>query len=264
MYTLRFLCCSIVTIGILAICPDCPELEDSERAALSDCRNKLENAKQLQWHDGDPCRAVTYGDADEPWGINPCVESENSENCYFSCAIFDDPTVEYDAADPWKNKKTHIIDINLPFQGLGGPLCTEFGLLRKLKRLDFTGNKLSGNLPNSMGQSTDLATLKLSGNQFGGSIPESWSELNITMFAINNNQDMCGSEWLGAIAKPKENGSEALLLAINAGGGYAATKIGIDCASLDVQEEIKFLQVMWTAGFAVVAMLFSGWALGTG
>jgi len=262
---LTLACWALLSAVCVAVCPDCPALQSSETTALEDCRSKLTSADRLQWNAVDPCRSVTYGHLTDEWAINPCEGGWNSQNCFFTCKVLVDPEIEYDPEEPMANKKTHIIGISLPHQGFGGPLCAELGSFRKMQWVDVTGNALSGALPNSIGSATDLRIIKIARNKLNGPVPESWTDLEqLDNFQVLGNADMCGTEWLGAIAQPKVNGSQAMLQAIVNGGGYSTTQLGTDCDSLGIKEEIKVLQVMWTAGFAFVAMLFSSWALGTG
>ena len=62
-----------------------------------------------------------------------------------------------------------VVEINLPSNGVWGPIPREFVDLQKLRRLDLSNNNVNGELPSEIGNLPDLEELKLAENTFLGS-----------------------------------------------------------------------------------------------
>uniref|UniRef100_A0ACD5TYB2 Uncharacterized protein n=1 Tax=Avena sativa TaxID=4498 RepID=A0ACD5TYB2_AVESA len=67
--------------------------------------------------------------------------------------------------------------LNLQDNMLSGPLPSEVGSLKNLQHLDISNNKISGEIPESLGECLVLGYLNLSTNLFEASIPSSLSNL---------------------------------------------------------------------------------------
>jgi len=78
-----------------------------------------------------------------------------------------------------------LVDINLAYNSLSGPLPFEVGNLGNLNFMGLSGNQLSGEIPESIGRCIVLEELWLDNNLFNGSIPQYLSKglttLNLSM-----------------------------------------------------------------------------------
>ena len=70
-----------------------------------------------------------------------------------------------------------LLDLNLSYNQLKGPIPSELGLLTKLKILSLYDNQLTGEIPSELGRLTKLQELELSSNQLTGAIPRELGQL---------------------------------------------------------------------------------------
>ncbi|CAI9092107.1 OLC1v1027267C1 [Oldenlandia corymbosa var. corymbosa] len=75
------------------------------------------------------------------------------------------------------NFTTSVVALNLSNLNLGGEISTAIGDLRSLQSLDLQGNKLTGQIPDEIGNCISLVLLDLSNNLLNGDIPFSISKL---------------------------------------------------------------------------------------
>ncbi|CAN6289929.1 unnamed protein product [Urochloa humidicola] len=87
-------------------------------------------------------------------------------------------------ADPcnWKgvgcdNHSKRVINLNLAYHRLVGPIPSEIGRLNQLQTLLLQGNSLYGSLPPELGNCTKLQQLYLQGNYLSGNIPSEYGDL---------------------------------------------------------------------------------------
>ncbi|KAG0457827.1 hypothetical protein HPP92_022984 [Vanilla planifolia] len=140
------------------------------------------------------------------FSVDPCSESKE----------WVDPTSNEDVArnvtcDRDLNNVYHVTSIYLKSQNLNGVLPAEFANLTSLKYLDLTrnylngsipsawarlpivtlsllGNRISGRIPEELGNMTTLESLLLSANNLSGELPESLGNLmNMEDFRIDGN-----------------------------------------------------------------------------
>lgn len=83
----------------------------------------------------------------------------------------------------------HVVEINLFYNDLTGPLPAEIGNFPFLRDLDICGNNLTGGIPTQIGNLSRLTYLDLSDNPFGGTIPPALGNLNnlIDLYCVNCN-----------------------------------------------------------------------------
>lgn len=81
------------------------------------------------------------------------------------------------------------LSIDLEGQILGGALCDELFRLPGLTELVLSGCKLSGPIPESIGEATRLASLNLGNNDFTGQLPSSLGKLaNLLQLDVSGNK----------------------------------------------------------------------------
>jgi hypothetical protein len=81
-----------------------------------------------------------------------------------------------------------VIEIDLSYQNLSGPLPTSLGQLSSLIFLDLSNNAFSNSIPDFLGQLSNLYWLDLSNNAFNSSIPDSLGQLsNLSHLSLHNN-----------------------------------------------------------------------------
>ena len=111
-----------------------------------------------------------------------------------------------------------VTELNLPYNGLRGPIPLELAFLPRLKRLEVQGNQLSGPIPPTLanlvglqhfnaasnrltgmippelGRLTNLSYLRVSSNNLEGPIPPELGKLaNLTRLYLHNNRGLTGS-----------------------------------------------------------------------
>ena len=85
------------------------------------------------------------------------------------------------------------LSIDLEGQILGGALCDELFRLPGLTELVLSGCKLSGPIPESIGEATRLASLNLGNNDFTGQLPSSLGKLaNLLQLDVSGNPKLAG------------------------------------------------------------------------
>ena len=105
----------------------------------------------------------------------------NAENWLTDAPLGDWNGVNTDASG-------RVVQLNLLFNNLSGPVPNELGDLTGLARLNLTGNNLSGPIPPELGSLTSLSRLWLADNNLTGSIPPELSHLNrLIELALRNN-----------------------------------------------------------------------------
>ena len=83
----------------------------------------------------------------------------------------------------------HVIAINLPQNGLKGPLSADLGNLPELIVANLSNNRLTGTIPFELGNLGKLQTLDLYGNQLSGQVPFTLGNLAaLTTLRLYNNQ----------------------------------------------------------------------------
>ena len=97
----------------------------------------------------------------------------------------------------WKNAiqglsshSRHIYSLlDLSKNKLSGEIPASLGLLKELKLLNFFNNRLSGHVPRSFGDLESIETLDLSYNDISGTIPQSFSKLKqLSVLDVSNNK----------------------------------------------------------------------------
>ena len=71
----------------------------------------------------------------------------------------------------------NVVRLKLPFNKLTGPIPESLGNLQKLEELNLYSNQLTGPIPESLGKLQTLERLYLDSNQLTGPIPESLGNL---------------------------------------------------------------------------------------
>jgi Leucine-rich repeat (LRR) protein len=97
---------------------------------------------------------------------------------------------------------TAVVQLQLPFNQLNGPLPAELGSLTSLRYLYLHENQLTGAIPAELGSLASLQELVLSGNQLSGSLPAALGGLTqLVRLSLSRNQ-LSGSlpEALGTLA----------------------------------------------------------------
>ncbi|KAK1361928.1 Lrr receptor-like serinethreonine-protein kinase erecta [Heracleum sosnowskyi] len=79
--------------------------------------------------------------------------------------------------------------LDLSKNKLSGEIPTSLGNLKGLKLLNISNNRLSGCIPQSFGDLESIETLDLSNNNISGTIPQSFRKLNqLSVFDVSNNK----------------------------------------------------------------------------
>ncbi|KAI3985170.1 hypothetical protein MKX01_014529, partial [Papaver californicum] len=87
----------------------------------------------------------------------------------------------------WGSMK--LVDISLVGNRLSGPVPEEIGNITTLKELVLDFNQLSGPLPQKLGDIVGINRILLSSNNFTGGVPQTFSKLtSLADFRINDNQ----------------------------------------------------------------------------
>ena len=82
--------------------------------------------------------------------------------------------------------------LNLPQNGLTGPIPSELGNLSELTALWLWGNQLSGAIPAELGNLTNLTQLWINDNQLTGAIPATLGNLsNLDLLALDTDTGLC-------------------------------------------------------------------------
>ncbi len=87
-----------------------------------------------------------------------------------------------------------VTALDLPDNGLSGPLPPAVGDFPDLKRLDLAGNALANRIPSDLGNLTELEALDLSGNRFSGPVSRALADLGAL-----ERLDLSGNELAGAL-----------------------------------------------------------------
>ena len=114
----------------------------------------------------------------------------------------DRPTGEWYGVTTHDGRVTRLV---LPNNRLSGELPSSLGNLAKLQILGLSGNALSGSIPTSLGGLSKLRVVNLSRNAFSGPLPASLSNLtNLAVLLLENTQ-LCAPRdpgfqtWLGNV-----------------------------------------------------------------
>ena len=78
----------------------------------------------------------------------------------------------------WTDTAGRVTRLQLPGNGLAGPIPAELGRLISLRTLDFDGNALTGPIPAELGNLAGLEWLYLPFNPLTGSLPQSLTRLS--------------------------------------------------------------------------------------
>ncbi|KAI3869564.1 hypothetical protein MKX03_012141 [Papaver bracteatum] len=100
-----------------------------------------------------------------------------------------------DLPQPTPNFKcsSSISTVELSGNKLSGDLPESIARCEALNILDLSHNKLSGSIPDQFGSSSSLALLNISFNQLSGSVPRSSNFIFTDASAFIGNQDLCGA-----------------------------------------------------------------------
>lgn len=75
-------------------------------------------------------------------------------------------------------EESHVVEIDLMYYNLAGPIPAEIGNLPALKVLALHGNQLTGSIPTTIGNLTLVEEIYLGANQLTGSIPAEFGNLS--------------------------------------------------------------------------------------
>lgn len=76
--------------------------------------------------------------------------------------------------------------------GIGGPIPTSIGLLRKLNEFHAWNNTLTGSIPEEIGDMTNLRSLRMNQNKLSGPLPQSIGKLTNLYYLDTYENDMTG------------------------------------------------------------------------
>ncbi|KAH6785623.1 hypothetical protein C2S51_038078 [Perilla frutescens var. frutescens] len=105
------------------------------------------------------------------------------------------------------NVSTSLVNIDLAYNQLDGPIPDEFGKLKFLEELDLSGNTLANEIPKSLGSSSHLKKLFLFGNILGESLEGLFGNQSCKVMTsleevhLSNNQIAGSIPELGACSK---------------------------------------------------------------
>eukprot|EP01018_Ginkgo_biloba_P013341 Gb_13514 [translate_table: standard] len=105
---------------------------------------------------------------------------------------FEDWKTSPDGPCGWRgvtcNTESMVVELSLPDAYLFGHLDSAIAQLSRLQRLNISGNRFIGNVPQDLYNCTELVSIDLSDNQFEGTINESIKNLkNLQVLDVGNN-----------------------------------------------------------------------------
>eukprot|EP01038_Epipyxis_sp_PR26KG_P010943 gene10943-14693_t len=114
-----------------------------------------------------------------PWNFstnnpNPCAQNWQGVVCSGNCTNFLDKTC-------------HIIQLNLIYTNMTGPIPPSISNLTNLLQLNFNSNNLNGQLPPQISNLHNLINFSIALNFFTGNFPIGFGSMQLKMLYINNN-----------------------------------------------------------------------------
>ncbi|XP_042467869.1 receptor-like protein 4 isoform X1 [Zingiber officinale] len=164
----------------------------SQVLAMQALKESLRVPDRMGWN-GDPCAPSTW----DTWEGVTCHLSENGQNLVVTQLDLGSQGLKGYISDKI-NLLTHLVNLNLSSNSLGGSLPTDFGL-GSLVSLDLSSNQFTGSIPDTLG-SSNLQIVLLNNNQLDGQVPEKVYSIGVHggIIDLSGNKGLCGVPTLPA------------------------------------------------------------------